>query len=1201
MSRLLFPPLLSCSRRLMLLTCSACGLFALPADGAVPAMLPADETAEDTVKETAEDKGGEWHTLSIPDAWRRVPRGELQPVDGFSWYRCQVFVPAMWRQDEVRLHVEPLDDARMIFVNGTAVGVTGSLPPVYRSGLGESGRFVVQAGLLQPDAWNTIAIRVCQDDPRPNFSVAPPVLLNESRTEGMRLAGEWQYRPGDDVAWASARPPAGVAAFRDVQRVDDVDQFVALREGDSAPLSPQAALHAFEVADDLQLDLVLSEPHVTQPLFMTWDERGRLWVMEYRQYPEVAGVNMVSRDVYLRSVYDAVPQPPPFGVRGRDRISIHEDTTGDGRLDDHRTFVDGLNIATSMAIGRGGVFVTNPPYLLFYPDLDRDDVPDGDPEILLEGFGLEDSHSVINSLRFGPDGWLYGAQGSTVSAEVKRPGDRHPPVRTMGQQIWRYHPETKVFEVFAEGGGNTFGVEIDSFGNIFSGHNGGDTRGFHYVQGGYSRKGFGKHGPLSNPYAFGYFSSMKHHQVARFTHNFVIYEDRQLPAACQGRLFGIEPLQGQIVLSDVRADGSSFQTSDITRVVTTPDPWFRPVDIKTGPDGAIYIADLYEQRIDHSSHYAGRIDRSSGRIYRLRSADRQDDLTHPAEDLSQQSPARLVELLKRGTRTQRQTALRVLGDRRDLSLAAKLLTEVQSAQGQDARECLWALHQSGGLTERVAMELLSHPDQFVRGWVIQLQANDGRVSPAMATALHQLAASESYVFVRRQLAASARRLPATQSIPILQQLLQHEEDATDVHQPLMLWWGIEHHLGDHIGRQLVRDLIVADAGAGTQRLFEEHIAERLMRRYVQSGTRPELLAAASVMRSAQSENVRRALVGGFEKALQGRSLSGVPESLVEAVVASGLASTVLRMRTGDQAAFQQAVRQLRQGAGPVEQRELTLETLGELATADAQRELLAMLDAREPRLVTAAISALRHFNDDHTAREIVQRFSHWPADTQIVAETILSSRRNWTAILLEAAAARAVDHGQLSMATVRRMGLHDSPEITAAIARLWGEVSGATTGQMKQDIDRVQQVLAEGSGNPKTGKQLYLQNCGRCHRLFDEGGQVGPDLTSFQRTDLSRMLPNIINPSLEIREGFENHLVVTVDGRVFNGFLIDQDGSVVILRSVDGTNLTLPRSQIDELQVSPVSLMPEGTLRLLKPQQLRDLFAYLRSSQPVNY
>ncbi len=276
--------------------------------------------------------------------------------------------------------------------------------------------------------------------------------------------------------------------------------------------------------------------------------------MQYLQYPNPAGLTMLSKDKFWRAVYDKVPAAPPHHVKGADKITIHEDTDGDGRFDAQKTFVDGLSIVTSFARGRGGVWVLNPPYLLFYPDRDNDDVPDSDPEVHLAGFGLEDTHSVANSLRFGPDGWLYACQGSTVSGHVTRPGTKDKPIATMGQLIWRYHPETREYEVFAEGGGNAFGLEIDAAGNIYSGHNGGDTRGFHYIQGGYYRKGFEKHGPLSNPHAYGFFEPMGHAKVPRFTHNFVIYEGDALPDSYRGKLFGVEPLQGQVTFTEIKDD-----------------------------------------------------------------------------------------------------------------------------------------------------------------------------------------------------------------------------------------------------------------------------------------------------------------------------------------------------------------------------------------------------------------------------------------------------------------------------------------------------------------------------------------------------------------------------------------------------------------------------------------------------------------------
>ena len=156
--------------------------------------------------------------------------------------------------------------------------------------------------------------------------------------------------------------------------------------------------------------------------------------------------------------------------------------------------------------------------------------------------------------------------------------------------------------MFAEGGGNTYGVEFDSFGRVYSGYNGGNTRGFHYVQGGYYLKGFSKHGQLSNPYTFGYFPAMAHNQVPRFTHTFVIYEDPILPEYYRNRLFGVEPLQGRVVYSSFEPDTSTFKTTDLGHPLKTTDTWFRPVDIQVGPDGALYVADLYEQRIDHAAH-----------------------------------------------------------------------------------------------------------------------------------------------------------------------------------------------------------------------------------------------------------------------------------------------------------------------------------------------------------------------------------------------------------------------------------------------------------------------------------------------------------------------------------------------------------------------------------------------------------------------
>ena len=221
-----------------------------------------------------------------------------------------------------------------------------------------------------------------------------------------------------------------------------------------ARLSPAESLAKMTTAADLAVDLIASEPDVAQPTHISFDERGRMWVAQYRQYPYPAGVKMVSRDKYYRSKYDRVPPAPPHHDRGRDVITVHEDTDGDGVFDKTKVVLDGLNMANAALRGHGGMWVMQTPYLLFYPDANGDDIPDADPEVRLAGFGLEDTHSVANGLAWGPDGWLYGAQGSTTTSRVVRPGVDPPDfagVYHEGCMVWRYHPRDEGVRDFRRG------------------------------------------------------------------------------------------------------------------------------------------------------------------------------------------------------------------------------------------------------------------------------------------------------------------------------------------------------------------------------------------------------------------------------------------------------------------------------------------------------------------------------------------------------------------------------------------------------------------------------------------------------------------------------------------------------------------------------------------------------------------------------
>jgi len=1010
--------------------------------------------------------------------------------------------------------------------------------------------------------------------------------------------------------------PSGRNRFKeDLAGSEDVEQFIRSFQGkgaigdDSSPTPALEAVKQFQLADGLAMDLVAAEPNVAQPLYLSFDERGRMWVVQYLQYPFPAGLKVVRYDQYLRAVFDKVPDPPPHGTPGADKVTVFEDTDGDGVYDAQKDVITGLNIATSALSGRGGIWVLNAPYLLFYPDANRDDVPDGDPQVHLSGFGLEDTHSVANSLAWGPDGWLYGANGSTTTGRISSAVSKN--VAFQGQCIWRYHPGTKIFEVFAEGGGNTFSLEFDAKGRLFSGTNGGGTRGMFYAQGSYGVKNWAKHGPLTNPFAFGFFQHMRHEgDDVRFPQTFCINDANSLPEIYRGRIISANALHNRVWASDLMPDGSTYATKDLPVPVTTPDKWFRPVDIKVGPDGGVYIADWYDTRLTHVDP-RDNWHKTSGRIYRLRGAQK----VSGSFDLSKASDDELIALLKHPNKWQRFTAVRLLGERAGEPARAKLVSQAGKNE-EGALEALWALHWRGWFDESLARTLLDHPDEHVRRWTVRLVGDRRRAEAATVERLARLAREESYIQVRSQLASTAKRLKANAAAAIIQGLVTHDEDAADSQIPLLIWWAIEAHCGQDRAAMLA---ILKDADIWNRPIIRETVLARMTQRFAleallagdDAARRTACYdACLSLFKSAPSPAHRQKLAEGFLEAFAGRDLSDVPKELAGVLAANSAAGAgselLVGIKLGDEKAIGEALNVVASEKSPVASRLALIEAFGSTPRPKAAAVLVRLLASPSVPIKRATLQALMAYDDASIGKEVCNRWhSSIPDefDLRSVALRLLASRAPWSKALVQEVAQSRMKSTEVPLDLIQQMRLHQDPDLDRELDRLWGKTR-ATSEEKKLQIDRLTRLIQSGSsqsptGEASKGRGLFQKHCATCHTLFGEGGQTGPNLTGYDREKLDFLAVAIVDPSAAIREEFTQFGIAMKDGRVLTGLIDQETPTTVIIRGANNQTTLLNRDDVEEKQAMRTSLMPDGLLEKLTDEEVRDLFAFVMSKTPV--
>jgi putative membrane-bound dehydrogenase-like protein len=960
--------------------------------------------------------------------------------------------------------------------------------------------------------------------------------------------------------------------------------------------APAEAARRMTVADGLRVQLFAGEPMVRQPVAIEFDDRGRLWVIQYLQYPNPAGLKRVKVDRYSRTVYDATPTPPPRGPRGEDRITILEDSDGDGAADRADDFVSGLNLASGLAFGHGGVFVLQVPYLLYYPDRDRDDRPDGDPEVLLSGFGMEDAHSVANSLTWGPDGWLYGLQGSTVTARIRGV--------EFQQGVWRYHPVSKRFELFCEGGGNMWGLDFDAHGNLFASTNVGGFMMLHAVQGAYYWKSFGKHGPLHNPHTYGYFDHVRHRGSGEghVSVGGLFYLADAFPERFSGRSIAGDLLGHSVHWNELTRRGSTFESRHAGDLLVANDAWFAPTDLTLGPDGAIYVSDWNDKRTAHPDPDAD-WDRSNGRIYAVRA---KQFKIRTGIDLASKSVDELVSLLSHPNVWFSRRARRILAERLDPVVARRLRAlALDPGAGRLGLEVLWTLAAGGAFDATLAKPLLGHPDEDVRAWTVRLLGDEGTLTPDLSRTLSDLAAGDPSLRVVSQLASTAQRLPPSEGLAIVSRLMTRESLGDDPHLPLLIWWAIERHALQDVDQTL---RLFDSETSGPTPTFRGQIVTRLMRRFAADGTKRGYDACARLLASASAVAERKRLVEALGQGLLDRPKGG---AAVEPTVSAALRKSVEGLFRTDQTdpnvlrvaadvglmdARSVALRKAIDRREPEGLRVAMIELLDELPPTLRNGALLELATGEHPAQVqAAAIRVLGRDADPRVADELLAAYRKKGELWRSRARAALLSRKGGARSLLTAVDAGRIDAKEIPLEELRVVALHRDAALDALVRKHWGTVNEGTPEEKLAEVRRLNNDLRAEAGDSARGRPLFTKHCATCHRLFGEGGSVGPDLTHANRKDRDFLLVSLIDPSSVVRKEFQSVIVSTRDGRVLTGLVAEQTPGRITLAGPKGERTTLARESVEAIAESPRSLMPEDLYRALNPGELRDLFAYLQS------
>lgn len=974
-------------------------------------------------------------------------------------------------------------------------------------------------------------------------------------------------------------------------------------EADKTALpSAEESLKKIALPDGFTATVFASEPAVQNPVGVAWDHRGRLWVAENYTYAERA---------------------KRFDLSLRDRVIILDDNNGDGSAESRKVFTDTVQMLTSVEVGRGGVWLMCPPQLLFIPDANADDVPDGPPQVMLDGFTVaqDNYHNFANGLRWGPDGWLYGRCGHSCPGELGIPGTPKEQRVPIKGGVWRFHPERKTVEVLTHGTTNPWGHDWDQHGEAFfintvNGHLWHVIPGAHLVDS----------TPSVNPGVYDRIDTIADHWHfdtkgswsdsrdgkanslgGGHAHiGMMVYQADQWPASFRNKLFTLNMHGRRANVERLERHGCGYIGRHEPDVFISDDPWFRGMEISTGPDGSGFIVDWTDLGECHES--TG-VHRTSGRVFKVCYG---KPKTADLSDLSNLSEPAIERLLRHPNAWYpRQLLMTASGDKAAALKAA--VPRLQQILREDKEvvirlRSLWLLHALQETDTATFRSLLSDSDEHLRVWAIRLLTDNwtlDAITGPMTNAqwkddasilpdLVKLAESDVSGLVRLSLGSILQRLPVQHRATLATPLVKHAEDAADRALPLLVWFGLIP-LADADPAALVK--VAGECQwPDTVRCIARNLAARIE-------SKPEpldaLLTAAVLMKPELQQAVLRGMsdgLQGWRKAPKPRHWDAFAAALQEPDAAQretlNVAIRDLSTVFGDGRALDEVKKVVLDEKADMTMREAALKTLIEARPVDLRTLCESLLETRI--LNGTAVRGLALYDDPGIGPALAKRYRRFAASARPAVIDVLVSRPAWAGALLDQVKNSTIPRADLTAFHARQIHAFKDEALSKKLTAVWGELRESAADK-QQLIAKLKADLNPGAlaqAQLGQGRQIYQALCGACHTLYGEGGKVGPDLTGSGRANLDYLLENIVDPSAVVSADFRITVITLKDGRTLSGVVAAQTDRTVTLRQLTEETV-LQRSDITQQTTAPISMMPEGMLLALQPEMVRNLIAYL--------